>query len=311
MHSPQKSPSLKRGMARVRILIRIRASSVIGTRATRARIAHAKGRSGCVIIEGKHGANRFARPGPLDPDGHDRYGQLGSPDCGLTTINQYVTRFLKKGCIFHETSSAANVGEDKDSQKRQRFAVETFAKRTGYEIVDSYYDAAVSGADALDARAGFAEALKRIAANGVRTIIVETASRFARDLIVAETGFRRLRDAGITLIAADAPSFLDDTPTSAFIRQVLAAVQELDKAMIVSKLKGARQRKRATGVKVEGRKSYGEAVPATVERAKALKSEGLTLRQVADRLSSEGHQTRAGTPYQFTAVGRMISGRTR
>jgi Resolvase, N terminal domain len=102
---------------------------------------------------------------------------------------------------------------------------------------------------ALDARPGFADALKRIAANGVRTIIVETASRFARDLIVAETGFRRLRDARITLIAADAPSsFLDNTPTSAFIRQVLAAVQELDKAMIVSKLKGARQRKRSTGV---------------------------------------------------------------
>jgi DNA invertase Pin-like site-specific DNA recombinase len=116
------------------------------------------------------------------------------------------------------TSSAANVGEDKDSQKHQRWAIEAFAKRAGYEIVESYYDAAVSGADALDARLGFATALKRIAANGVRTIIVETASQFARDLIVAETGFRRLRDAGITLIAADAPnSFLDDTPTSAFI----------------------------------------------------------------------------------------------
>jgi DNA invertase Pin-like site-specific DNA recombinase len=180
------------------------------------------------------------------------------------------------------------------------------------EIVESYYDAAVSGADALNARPGFADALKRIASNGVCTIIVETASRFARDLIVAETGFRRLRDAGITLIAADAPnSFLDDTPTSAFIRQVLAAVQELDKVMIVSKLKGARQRTRATGVKVEGRKSYAAAVPATVERAKALKAEGLTLRQVAERLASEGFQTRAGNPYQFTAVGRMISGRTR
>jgi hypothetical protein len=91
----------------------------------------------------------------------------------------------------------------------------------------------------------------------------------------------------------------------------LAAVQELDKAMIVSKLKGARERKRATGVKVEGRKSYSEAVPVTVERAKALKAEGLTLRQVADRLASEGSLTRAGRPYQFTAVGRMISGRTR
>jgi DNA invertase Pin-like site-specific DNA recombinase len=199
-----------------------------------------------------------------------------------TFYQEKVYTAMHTATAYYRTSSAANVGEDKDSQKRQRSAVEAYAERAGYTIVDSYYDAAVSGADALDARPGFADALKRIASNGVRTIIVETASRFARDLIVAETGFRRRRDAGITLIAADAPnSFLDDTPTSSFIRQVLAAVQELDKAMIVSKLKGgARQRKRATGVKVEGRKNYAQAVPATVERAKTLKGEGLTLRQV-------------------------------
>ena len=46
-------------------------------------------------------------------------------------------------------------------------------------------------------------------------------------------------------------------------------------------------------------------------RAKALEAEGMTLRQVAERLSEEGHKTRAGTPYQYTSVGRMISGRTR
>jgi hypothetical protein len=35
--------------------------------------------------------------------------------------------------------------------------------------------------------------------NGVRTIIVETANRFARDLMVQEVGFAMLRDLGITL----------------------------------------------------------------------------------------------------------------
>jgi len=35
--------------------------------------------------------------------------------------------------------------------------------------------------------------LERIAGNGVHTIIVETANRFARDLIVQETGHRMLR----------------------------------------------------------------------------------------------------------------------
>ena len=48
--------------------------------------------------------------------------------------------------------------------------------------------------------------LERIAGNGVRTIIVETANRFARDLITQETGWRFLRDAGIALIAADSPT---------------------------------------------------------------------------------------------------------
>src|SRR5271170_6015263 len=57
--------------------------------------------------------------------------------------------------------------------------------------------------------------VRQAASNGVRTIIVETASRFARDLIVQETGWPFLRDAGITLIAADSPeAFLDDTPTA-------------------------------------------------------------------------------------------------
>ena len=51
-----------------------------------------------------------------------------------------------------------------------------------------------------------------ILANGCKTIIVETANRFARDLIVQETGFAMLRTRGIELFAADSPTaFLDDT----------------------------------------------------------------------------------------------------
>ena len=57
--------------------------------------------------------------------------------------------------------------------------------------------------------------------NGVRTIIVETANRFARDLMVQEVGYAMLRSLGVTLVAADSPSsFLDDGPTSNLIRQI-------------------------------------------------------------------------------------------
>jgi Resolvase, N terminal domain len=53
---------------------------------------------------------------------------------------------------YLRTSSAANVGADKDSDRRQRQAIQTFAKRAGFEIVAEFYDAAVSGADPM---AGF------------------------------------------------------------------------------------------------------------------------------------------------------------
>ena len=44
-----------------------------------------------------------------------------------------------------------------------------------------FYDAAVSGADPIQDRPGFAALLDRIEGNGVRTVIVEDASRFARE----------------------------------------------------------------------------------------------------------------------------------
>jgi DNA invertase Pin-like site-specific DNA recombinase len=48
---------------------------------------------------------------------------------------------------YLRTSSSTNVGADKDSDKRQRAAIEAFAKRAGYELVGEYYDQAVRGAD--------------------------------------------------------------------------------------------------------------------------------------------------------------------
>jgi DNA invertase Pin-like site-specific DNA recombinase len=156
--------------------------------------------------------------------------------------------------------------------------------------------------------------LAHIASNGARTIIVETASRFARDLMVQEVGFAKLKALGITLIAADSPhSFLDDTPTSKLIRQILGAVSEFDKAMLVAKLKGARDRKRgATGAKVEGRKSHEEKHPDVVAQAKLLrrkrpKGGQRSYREIADELFAAGHANLYGRPFSPSSIKGMLS----
>jgi len=81
----------------------------------------------------------------------------------------------QKALAYLRTSSAAKIGADKDNDRRQRQAIEPFAKRAGYELVAEFYDAAVSGAEHIDAEPGFAELRKKIAGNAVRTIIVEMA----------------------------------------------------------------------------------------------------------------------------------------
>ena len=65
-----------------------------------------------------------------------------------------------------------------------------------------YYDAAVSGAEAIESRAGFAALLDRIEGNGVRTVLVEDASRFARELMAQELGITLLISRGVWLLTA-------------------------------------------------------------------------------------------------------------
>ena len=219
----------------------------------------------------------------------------------------------KQAVGYMRTSSATNVGDDKDSEQRQRRAIEQYAKRAGFDVVDWYYDPAISGGDAIDVRPGFSAMLARIAGNGVRTIIVETANRFARDLMVQEVGFEMLRDLGIALIAADSPtSFLDDGPTSKLVRQILGAVSEFDKAMIVAKLKGARDRIRRERGKCEGRKSYAQRdggqmlIAAARELHRNPNGRSPSLRTVAAGLAERGYVTQSGRPYSASAIASML-----
>src|SRR5262249_12667944 len=68
---------------------------------------------------------------------------------------QTMPRNPRKSVAYYRTSSATNVGPDKDSLPRQQAAVRAYAKHAKLEIVEEFYDAAVRGADAIDQRPGF------------------------------------------------------------------------------------------------------------------------------------------------------------
>jgi len=206
------------------------------------------------------------------------------------------------------TSSAANVGADKDSDKRQRAAIEAFAKANHYTVVEEFYDAAVSGADPIGERPGFKRMLARIADNGVRVVLVESPDRFARDLAVQLAGHSYLEALGVELVPTTCPTFfIEDTPTAVLVRQVLGAIAEFEKASLVAKLKAARERKVAAGGRGTGRWRYDEARPEVVALARELRSQGLSLREISAALAERGHVTGGGKPYVASAIQTMLT----
>jgi Resolvase, N terminal domain len=148
----------------------------------------------------------------------------------------------------------------------------------------------------------------RIAGNGVRTIIVESPDRFARDLAVQLAGHDHLRKLGVALIPATAPDFFtEDTPTAVLVRQVLGAIAQFEKATTVAKLKAARDRKIAAGEKCGGRKSYAEARPEMVELARQLRRPDphrrpLSSRKVSAALAERGYVASTGRPYEAAVL---------
>lgn len=224
-----------------------------------------------------------------------------------------MAKSLTPAVAYLRTSSAANVGADKDSDKRQRAAIDGFAGANGYEIVGEYYDAAVSGADPVHERPGFKDMLQRLATNGARTIIVESPDRFARDLTVQLTGHDMLKKLGFGLIPASAPDFFtEDTPTAVLVRQVLGAIAEFDKATTVAKLAAARKRKREATGKCEGRKSHGELHPdlvATVRqmRRRRPKAGQMSLRAISAALAAKGVVNERGMPFNAKSISAILA----
>lgn len=220
-----------------------------------------------------------------------------------------------KAVAYMRTSSAANVGADKDSEKRQRAAIEAFAQCTGLEIVEWFYDPAVSGADPIEARPGFSALLDRLEGNGVQMVVVEDASRFARDLVAQELGLLLLIKGGVRVLTANGDDLTDTTdPSRVMMRQIAGSFAQYEKARLVIKLRGARERVREAKGKCEGRKSYAERDPELVLVAKRLhrrspKGHRRSLREIAIELATMGYSNKSGAPYSASCIKSMVEAR--
>lgn len=133
---------------------------------------------------------------------------------------------------------------DGDGPERQRTAITAFCVRHNLTIVRWYEDLGVSGAIEAAFRPGFAEMVEHC--TEAQGIIAENSTRLARDNMVAEMLLCQCRKVGLKVFAADYPDLTDltcnDNPTATAMRQLMQVFSQWDKAMLVARLRAARER---------------------------------------------------------------------
>lgn len=221
---------------------------------------------------------------------------------------------IRKAVSYLRCSGLGQV--DGDTWDRQSAAIAKYAKHHGLEVVDEFRDAGVSGAKDLDSRPGLGALIDRIESNGVRVVLVENATRLARDLMVSEVILQQLTTLGCKVVATDSGTDLTadtDDPTRRLIRQVLGAVAEFDRRVTVMKLRAARERKRSRGERCEGRKPFGTlpGEPETLARIRELRRKPpygrrRSIQKICDALNTEGLSTRTGKPWTKQALNRIL-----
>jgi DNA invertase Pin-like site-specific DNA recombinase len=201
--------------------------------------------------------------------------------------------------------------------------VAAYAKANKLRIEREFYDAAVKGKGSVLNRPGFVALIAHCEASGIRVVLVENASRFARDLVAQIHGHDLLISKGIELVPVDAPNhFTDLGPTAKLIRNVLGTVAEYEKDNLVEKLRHARDRKRAATGRCEGRTPPPKEHIAAARRLARIHIHPKTgkpwsTRKIAAELAlagllrpsvpaKNGRPATPAQPYTHSTVARML-----
>ncbi len=113
------------------------------------------------------------------------------------------------------------------------------------------------------------------------------------------------------MLTANDDDLTDTSGTSrVMMRQIAGSFAQFEKTRLVAKLRGARERIRATQGKCEGRKSYAERDPELVLAAKRLhrrspKGHRKSLREIARELAAMGYTNKRGAAYSASCVKSM------
>ncbi|MPY34103.1 resolvase [Streptomyces adustus] len=206
----------------------------------------------------------------------------------------------------------------------QDTALRGWAKTNGHKLIRIEEDEGVSGAKEAVDRPGLSAALLAVQEGEAEGLLVPKLDRLARALTVQEATLAFVWRAGGRVFAADSGEVLQDDPDDPMrtaLRQVVGVFAELDRRIVVKRLKDGRTAKAKAGRKAVGSYAFGthgqgkgrdrDAAPRpdeqlAVARILELREAGDSYRVIAAALDAEGLKPRRAAQWSAMSVRAVV-----
>jgi site-specific DNA recombinase len=221
---------------------------------------------------------------------------------------------MKKAVLYVRVSThrQAEEGISKDAQLARARA---WSEGMGYRIAGEYQDNGISGKRA-DNRPGLQKALD-VACKQKAALVVYSLSRLARSTKDALSIAERLDKAGADLVSLS--ENIDTTSAAGkMVFRMLAVLSEFERDLVSERTSAALAHKRANGYKTGGTVPFGYDVdrkgklsenPAeqeVVQKIRAQRNHGATLRAIAEGLNGKGYVGKTGRPWSAQTVSGVL-----
>jgi DNA invertase Pin-like site-specific DNA recombinase len=198
----------------------------------------------------------------------------------LISVQAYDRMDTALGAVMQKRAAIyVRVSTDKQTVENQVAALRQIAERRGWQIVEEYHDAGISGAKGRDKRLGLDQMLKDAHRRRFDVVMAWAIDRLGRSLIDLLGTFQTLHACGVD-VYLDQQSIDTTTPAGKLMFQVCGAFAEFERNMIQQRIHAGLKRAVAQG-KTLGRPK----VDAVLEkRIQAQLRGGKGMRKIAREL---------------------------
>jgi DNA invertase Pin-like site-specific DNA recombinase len=202
----------------------------------------------------------------------------------------------------------------------QKTRIRADARAQGHRIVGWETDPAITGTVDEAGRPGIMAVLNAIRDGESQGLYITDLGRLSRLLTIQEAILAKVWQYGGHVITVESGEVMRDDPDDPMrtaMRQMAGVFFQLERSMIVKRLKAGREFKASIGGHSCGAPAFGlaavdgELVPVESEREaiarmRELRGGGASLRDIASALESEGHRTKLGGSWHPATVARTL-----